>query len=375
MKITCAQAELDKNLSIVNRAVPDRPNYPILACIKLEASEDGTVKLTGFDLAMGIQSSFSAIVETGGSVALPAKTARELISRLPDGELTLEVDENHSVALTCSSGQYKIQAMSTTDYPELMDIDVSQTIQLSVGTLKEGLRGTATSASTDVLKQVLNGVHLIQTEKGIEFAATDGHRVAVVYSQDGASKENPLETTIPLPAVRELNGILSGRNEEEIVSLSISVGQCKFSLEGLSLISRVNGGIYPKYQQLIPRRFANAVEVDRRQLMASIDRLAIFDDRKAQIIQLTLDQKEQKLHLCVSSQQLGNGKESISAKVISEQDKFEVQFNCKLLSAGLSIFSTAEVKLQSNHPHTPAVIAPINNESIEYLIMPIQVRD
>ncbi|NJL83207.1 MAG: DNA polymerase III subunit beta, partial [Chloroflexaceae bacterium] len=96
MKITCTQSDFNTHLSLVSRAVPSRPTHPILGNILLEAdARNGSVSLTAFDLNLGIRTSFSATIQEGGTLTLPAKLLGDIVSRLPDGEIALTA-ESHS---------------------------------------------------------------------------------------------------------------------------------------------------------------------------------------------------------------------------------------------------------------------------------------
>jgi len=56
MKLTCTQSDLNSNLSLVSRAVPSRPNHPVLANVLLAAdAENQRLELTGFDLGLGVR--------------------------------------------------------------------------------------------------------------------------------------------------------------------------------------------------------------------------------------------------------------------------------------------------------------------------------
>ena len=79
IKLVCSQTQLSTNLSLVSRAVPTRPTHPILANVLLVADvETQQVSLTGFDLSLGIKTSFAAEVMTGGAIALPAKLLNDV---------------------------------------------------------------------------------------------------------------------------------------------------------------------------------------------------------------------------------------------------------------------------------------------------------
>jgi DNA polymerase sliding clamp subunit (PCNA homolog) len=94
MKLVCTQGDLSTNLSLVSRAVPSKPTHPVLGNVLLAAdTETQQVRLTAFDLSLGIQTSFAAQVEASGEIAIPAKLFNDIVSRLAEGEITLEDEE------------------------------------------------------------------------------------------------------------------------------------------------------------------------------------------------------------------------------------------------------------------------------------------
>ena len=151
MKLVCTQGELNTHLSLAIHAVPSRPTHPVLANVRLTAdAQQQQIQLTGFDLSLGIRTSFPAQVEASGDVALPAKLLNDIVSRLPEGDLTLEHQEDsYQTTLTSVSGTYKVQGMSVEEFPELPAIEDGKVIQLGSESLLEGLRGTLFATSSD----------------------------------------------------------------------------------------------------------------------------------------------------------------------------------------------------------------------------------
>ena len=118
MKLSCSQSELNIALQLVSRAVSNRPTHPVLANVLLAADEvTGKLRLTGFDLSLGIQTSISASIESSGAITLPAKLFGEIISKLSnDSPLLLTSDENsQQVELTSKSGTYQVRGMLADD--------------------------------------------------------------------------------------------------------------------------------------------------------------------------------------------------------------------------------------------------------------------
>ena len=128
MKLVCAQNNLNSHLSLVSRAVSSRPTHPVLANVLLNADvKTQRVSLSAFDLSLGIQTSFPAQVQESGSLTLPAKLLGDIVSRLPDGDITLdsgtETDAGLLTTLTCASGRYQMRGMGAEEFPELPVIE------------------------------------------------------------------------------------------------------------------------------------------------------------------------------------------------------------------------------------------------------------
>ena len=381
MKFTCAQSELNTHLSVVSRAVPSRPSKPVLGNVLLKADvEAQQVTLIGFDESLGIQTSFAAQIEQTGTLTLPAKLFTDIVSRLPSEDLNLEEEAaDTTLLLTCSSGHYQVRGMSAEDFPSLPLVEEGQAATLSLEGLLEGLQGSLFATSPDETKQVLTGVHLIVEPEILEFAATDGHRLAVVQTADqkpDATLEEEdaakLDVTVPAKALRELERILQLHQTAEAIALRFDPTQVIFELGQQRVTTRLLEGQYPNYRQLIPRQFERQMTVDRKQLIAALERIAVLADQKNNIVKLTLDSDGQTLALSVEAQEVGSGREIIPAQISGES--LEIAFNVKYLLDGLKVISCPEVQIQCNTSTSPSILTPLSGVKMTYLVMPVQIR-
>jgi DNA polymerase III subunit beta len=376
MKLICNQSELNQHLSLVSRVVPSRPSHPVLANVLLCASEENQqISLTGFDLSLGVQTSFGAQVEQAGKLTLPAKLLSDIVSRLPEGQITLDDSEDEMVTLTCSSGRYQMRGMGAEEFPELPSISEAEVTLLPVDALTEGLRGSLFATSGDESKQVLTGVHLTAEADGLEFAATDGHRLAVVQTveADGeASGERSLDVTVPAKALRELERMIQINPGSLAVAVKFDQGQLICEWANQRLTSRLLEGQYPNYRQLIPRQFTRQMTVERRLFVGTLERIGVLADQKNSIVKLTLDCAKQEIVLSVEAQDVGNGREAIPAQISGED--LEIAFNVRYLLEGLKAFNTTDVQMQFNAATSPSVLNPVGGMKMTYLVMPVQVR-
>ncbi|MBE9099605.1 DNA polymerase III subunit beta [Vacuolonema iberomarrocanum] len=377
MKLTCTQSDLNTHLSLVSRAVPSRPSHPILANVLLVADEENQrVRLTGFDLSLGVQTSFAAQVEVGGKLTLPARLLLDIVSRLPEGDLTLQEEEGDAQAtLTCASGKYQVRGMNANDYPELPSIDANEDSNLPVEALVEGLHGSLFAASRDEAKQVLTGVHLTVNPEGIEFAATDGHRLAMVQTiQDPGAVETDadFDVTVPGKALQELERMLQVNPGGEAIAVRFDQGQLTFEWEHQRLTSRLLEGQYPNYRQLIPGQFSRQMTCDRKQFTSALERIAVLADQKNNIVKFNISNTDQEIVLSVDAPDVGSGREALPAQVSG--DDLEIAFNVKYLLEGLKTFNTTDIQMQFNTATSPSIVTPLGGMKMTYLVMPVQVR-
>jgi DNA polymerase III subunit beta len=383
MKLICSQSDLSSNLSLVSRAVPSRPTHPVLANILLQAdAETNQVSLTAFDLSLGIRTSFSAEVLEGGVIALPAKLLVDITSRLPEGEITLDDQSGDAggegivVTLKPKSGRYQVRAMGAEEFPELPVIENAEAITLTTAALIEGLKGSLFATSSDETKQVLTGVHLTLKQDTLEFAATDGHRLAVLETTNERPVEGSeqVEVTVPARALRELQRML-GHNStsEETVAVYLDQGQVVFAWQNQRLTSRTLEGQYPAYRQLIPRQFERQVTLERKQFISTLERIAVLADQKNNIVKVSIDNANQEITLSCEAQDVGSGTESMPAQISGED--IDIAFNVKYLMEGLKELPSSEIQMHLNQSLTPVIFTPLGGLKMTYLAMPVQLRN
>jgi len=382
MKLVCSQAELNASLQLVSRAVASRPTHPVLANVLLTADAGtGRLSLTGFDLSLGIQTSLAASVHTSGAITLPARLFSEIVARMPaDSPIGLSCEEGtEQVELTSASGSYQMRGMPADDFPELPLAQVATPIRLDPEALIKGLRATLFASSGDEAKQLLTGVHLGLDADGLECAATDGHRLAVLRLQNGAESSeasaaphDQLDVTVPARSLRELERLLSSRGAADPVSLFCDRGQVVFQWADQVLTSRSLDGTYPNYRQLIPESFARSLQLDRKGLVGALERVAVLADQHNNVVKLSSDPAAGQLAISADAQDVGSGSEAIAAEVSGEA--IQIAFNVRYVLDGLKAMGSERVELRCNAPTTPVVLSPLDEPAFTYLVMPVQIR-
>jgi len=208
----------------------------------------------------------------------------------------------------------------------------------------------------------------------MEFAATDGHRLAVVRTINERPLEDgkQLEVTVPARALRELQRMLNHNAADEAITLYLDEGQVVFEWQNQRLTSRTLNGQYPKYWQLIPQQFERQMTVDRKLFIGTLERIAVLAGQKDGIVKASINSAAQELTLSCEAQDVGSGRETISVQVSGED--LELAFNIKYLMEGLKELPSSEIQMNFNQMLTPVIFTPLGGSKMTYLVMPVQLK-
>ena len=384
MEIVCNQNEFNYAIQLVSKAVSSRPTHPILANLLLTADQ-GTnkISLTGFDLNLGIQTSFDATVNKSGAITVPSKLLSEIVNKLPsETPVSLDVDESSdNILIKSDRGSFNIKGIPSDDYPSLPFVESGTSLNIDPSSFLKALKLTIFASSSDDSKQLLTGVNFTFNLKYLESAATDGHRLAVVLidnkenfdeKEDFASNEENLSVTIPTRSLREIEKLVSLRSSENSIKLFYDKGQVVFISSNQIITTRTLEGSYPNYSQLIPDNFTKLFTFNTKKIIESLERIAVLADQQSSVVKIKLNEKDLAL-VSADAQDIGNASELVP--VSFDFDQFDIAFNVRYLLEGLKVISSENVIFKCNLPTTPAVLVPEDNiNSFTYLVMPVQVR-
>ena len=384
MEIVCNQNEFNYAIQLVSKAVASRPTHPILANLLLTADQ-GTnkISLTGFDLNLGIQTSFDATVNKSGAITVPSKLLSEIVNKLPsETPVSLNVDESSdNILIKSDRGSFNIKGIPSDDYPSLPFVESGTSLNIDPSSFLKALKLTIFASSSDDSKQLLTGVNFTFNLKYLESAATDGHRLAVVLvdnkenfdeKEDFASNEENLSVTIPTRSLREIEKLVSLRSSENSIKLFYDKGQVVFISSNQIITTRTLEGSYPNYSQLIPDNFTKLFTFNTKKIIESLERIAVLADQQSSVVKIKLNEKDLAL-VSADAQDIGNASELVP--VSFDFDQFDIAFNVRYLLEGLKVISSENVIFKCNLPTTPAVLVPDDNiNSFTYLVMPVQVR-
>lgn len=284
MKITISKEELAQGVQTIQSALSSRTTLPILLNFLME-TENRQVKVVSTDLEMGVKHYLKADIESDGAITIPAKKFSDILHSLPDAqEVELSVDAGGKVSLKCGRSRFGIVGAPKSEYPVLPDFNKSSAFTLPAAVIAEMVRKTIFAASSDETRHVLNGVFWSGKKGTLEMVATDGRRLAVC-AKEVLPKDKEFAVIVPAKVLSEFLKMITileiQDGDEDGMLVSVTDNQITFQLKGTTLLSRLVGGAFPNYEQVVPTKkdvvFTAATKellaVTKRASLCAIDRI------------------------------------------------------------------------------------------------------
>lgn len=366
MKFICNQNELSQAINIVQKAVSTKSTLPVLKGIYLEA-HNNQLRLVGNDLSIGIDTVLSANIESEGSVVISSKIFGEIIRKLPNDNVSIEVDSSKNVHIECLGSKFNIQGQSSEEYPELPEVDENNSYDIDSDLLKNMIRQTIFATSQDESRLVLTGVLVEIKNRVISMVAIDGYRLALKTGTLGSDIEN--KAIIPGKTLSEVGKIISAFDKENSIKISFTDKHILFKVDNIKVISRLLDGDFIKYDQIIPNEYKTKVVVNTSDLQSSIERASLLaKEGKNSSIKLIFTDN---LLNITSNVEIGNVNEQLSIKL--EGQDLEIGFNPKYLIDALKVIDSEEIIIELSTSVSPCIIKPKDNDNYIYLVLPVRI--
>lgn len=373
MKATVSQQQLAHGLGMVARAVSPRSTLPVLANV-LVATDEGRLRLSATNLELGITCWIGAQISEEGAVTVPARTFADLINKLPNDQVTLNLNSRtNSLNVRCGGSSTDIKGIDAQEFPPMPVPDLTQGVALNVADFKEMIQQVAFAASNDEARPALQGVLMNISSSEVSLAATDGFRISVkTTALVGSSK--PISVIIPARALNELARIASDGQESVTMVIPEGRGQVLFRLKNAELVSQLIDGNFPPYKAIIPRSFKTHTILSTSAFHKACEQAEIIAREGNNVIRMTVTPHSDapgQIEISANSEQAGNAEVVIDATI--DGPGVVIAFNVRFLREVLGVIKTPNVSLETNANNTPGLIRPVGDESYLHVIMPMHL--
>lgn len=364
MIFICEKHKLQEAIAIAQKAITGKTTNPILDGLYLNV-KNNSLTLIGSDMDLSIETSIDADVIEEGKVVIDSKIFGEIIRKLPDSEIKIEIIENDTVQITCQKSVFNVVFMNAEEYPELPSIDENKQIEIPQNILKNMIKSTSFAIAQDETRPILQGVLFKIKDKNLNLVALDGYRLAI--KSEYIDNDLDMEVVIPGKTLNEVSRILE--DTEDNVNITFTNNHILFNLDKTKIISRLLEGKYINYLSLLPQEYKVLVSANRQQLQNGIERASLMaKDGNSNLIKLAL---ENDTLVITSNSQLGKVREEVLVNL--QGDEIEIAFNSRYLLDVLKNMEDDEVILEMTSSISPCIIKSKGADNYTYLVLPVRL--
>jgi DNA polymerase III subunit beta len=359
------------------RSLPARPSVPVLAGMRLEVTEDGQLKLSGFDYEVSAEVTLELQTGEAGVVLVSGRLLAEITRALPAQPVEFVV-EGAKAVVTCGSARFTLLTMPVEDYPSLPAMPPAAG-RIGSDVFASAVGQVAVAAGKDDTLPMLTGVRVEIEGDTVTLAATDRYRLAVRELK--WQPDQPDFSAIAMIPGRTLADTAKalGNTGAEIEIARSSVGgtgegMIGFSSAGRRTTTRLLDPEFPKYRSLLPTEFSARADLPTSVFVEAVKRVALVAERNTPV-RLAFRGDEVVL-------EAGSGDEAQAVEVLAvdfEGDDINIAFNHQFLLEGLGAIDSDVARLQMTTSTKPAILTggkPVDDGGVpdyRYLIMPIRL--
>ncbi len=373
MKFIVKKEDLFNGIKIVERATSLKALQPVFLNILIETIDKTKVRLVATDLDLTVTAVIEAQVEEEGKITLPSKTLNEIVSKLGNKLITLEMKEGeNTVNITCQNSKFDIIGISASEFPqEVYNVDLKEeeSLEIELKPFAKAVRQAGFAAASYETSNLLSGIVCDISAQMLEIASTDGNRLARVREHVDNKDNKTKQLIIPAKALNEFIK-MSSYIDEDSIKIYTQKTKIIIKTEKTMTISRLLEGQFPKYNQLIPTESPKKAKVNVSQMISALERVSIMVNEKTSIVKLSFADNE--LTLNADTPDSGKSEEKIDIEYTSEP--LLIAFNYKYVLEALKNIDCEEVIIGLNTSLSATVLRPDCEEDFVCLIMPVQIR-
>lgn len=371
MEFICFKDNLLKALNSVVKAVASKSTKPVLEGILIQTNEK-EIKLTTYDMELGIEYIMECDVKEQGSTVINAITFSEIIRKLPNTEISIKLNKKNLLEVECEGALYKLATMNPDEFPELPKIEVENSVRIEQNILKNMIRKTIFAVSNEETRPIFTGALFEVKKNKLNIVAIDGFRLAL-RTIELKENTNNFSAVIPGKTLNEVIKILD--DSFDFITIGVAKNQALFQMDNCKIVTRIIDGEFLDYTNVIPEKWETRVKVNKNNILESFERIILISSsaiEKEKKYPVKVDVGVGNLIISCTNQ-TGDAKEELVVE--TEGKNLEVGFNPKYFLDSLKAIEEEEIYVLFGSNISPCLLKSIEKDNYIYMILPIRLKE
>ena len=362
MKFIVSSSVLLKQLQQISGVINANTVLPILEDFLFEVEKNKlTVLATDLETVMKVQLEVEA--KEAGRICIPAKILMDSLKNIPEQPLTFNIDKNFAVEITTDNGKYKVMGENPDNFPKEPVADDTTSFNVTSSALVTAINKTLFAVSNDDLRPAMTGVFFEMDKKGLQFVATDAHRLVRFKRKDAGSPKTD-SMIVPKKPLTLLKSALPDNSDELTINYNSNHLFVKHGTTQLSC--RLIDARFPDYKVVIPGDNPYKLTVNRADFQSALRRVSVFSNKSTNQVVLNISGSE--LQLAAQDVDFSfEGTERMKCQYDGED--LQIAFNARFLIEMLNATDSEEVRIELSTSTKAGIIKPVEQDDEEELLM------
>lgn len=371
MKFSIKKEILLENLNNVSHAVSTKNVIPVLAGIKFDLTKEGLTLIASnndIDIQVFIEKKYIDKIETPGSIIIQGKYLLDIIRKLPDGIINIEIIDGLKIMLYNESSKFNLNGIDPDEFPNINIERSNKPVVLSGKIIKNMVNQTIYATSTQESRPILTGINFKIEKDKLECIATDSYRLAKKTIELDNPVDNSINIVVPGKNIGELVKIIS--DEEEDIKIHIFTNKILFEFNNILFQSRLLNDVFPNISRLIPEEFKLEINANLNDLFEVVDRASLLTSEKEKNV-IKFETNENILLVTSNTPEIGRVEERLNISK-NNNEEIKIAFSAKHMMDALRTINSKNVKILLNSEISPIILRTEDNDDLLQLLMPIK---
>ena len=367
MRFTCEKNVLIQGFSIASRTAAQKSSLSVLEGILCRAGSG--LSFTGFNMETAITFCVDADVTEGGECILPARLFGDIVRRLPEGDVTIVVDDSFNVSIRSGYASFSIKAESADEYPDLPDVMEGKAIHIPQCEMKKLIGGTIFAVSDNQARPIHNGVRFEVKDDSITAVAVDGFRLArrTWHPEEPIGRE--LAFVVPSGSLKEVEKLVGDVPDD--IAFTVGTKHILYQLGHTTPVCRLLEGEFLDWRKVVPLNSPIKLIANVGDLQSSVERVGLIVSEKYKSpVRCVFSNQEL---LMRTSNTIGAAEDRCS--FAGDGKELEIGFNVRYLADALKAIPSEEVTLELTNGLSPIVMTPADDkQDFAYMVLPVRIK-
>ncbi|MBS1641992.1 MAG: DNA polymerase III subunit beta [Bacteroidetes bacterium] len=371
MKFIVSSSSLLKHLQQISGVINANTVLPILEDFLFEIN-DKKLSVTATDLETVMRVQMDIESKANGKVCIPAKILIDSLKNIADQPLTFNIDKNFAIEITSDNGKYKVMGENPDNFPKEPASDDTTAFTMTSTALVTAINKSLFAVSNDDLRPAMTGVFFELAKDGVQFVATDAHRL-VRYKRTDAKATKTDSFIVPKKPLGLIKNALP--DNDDAINISYNSNHLFVSHGEVQMVCRLIDARFPDYKVVIPSDNPYKLIVNKNDFQNALRRVNVFSNKSTNQVALSITGSE----LQMAAQDVdfsSEGNERMNCQY--DGSDMQIAFNAKFLIEMLNAADTDDVKIELSTSTKAGIIKPTEQaagEELLMLVMPLMLNN